>query len=509
MSAFFNNKDRRVIPNFRSLSQTISLGELDSLKSSGNIRNNPDLTAYSDDFNKFRTLAHASDLLSANISNNFYNNNSANEAAKFILKNEIFATKIQINTSLKYLKENVNPSDDSEVYNVSDFLKQYRKEIIFDKIRNLKFNIKQFGPNPFYFSELGRLFSLIGQEIYAIKNISIAKHLLPTNRYILRSYSRLMAHYGDIDAAHDSLRKNTSTKYDPWLLASEIAFSTLRNKQSNFIKIGISSLTSSKFLPHTLSELASSIGTVELINGNRKKSRMFFENALISPNGNSIAQVEWANNKANLFQFDLTRYSNLNVAEANTLDAYNTQNWDKAVVNAEKWFIDMPFAKRPIMFGHHVSSFFLEDHATAIEFCKAGLIANPEDPLIINNISYSYAMLNDTKTARNFIGSININNIDSKEVKVCLIATSGLIAYKEKKFSEGRQLYLKAMDEAKNNGLSFLYNLALTYLTLEESKINSEFANIFFEQVNKIIDTKNIELIHMKKKITIIRSTSL
>ena len=47
-----------------------------------------------------------------------------------------------------------------------------------------------------------------------------------------------MAHFGDFDEAHNVLRKNPGTKYDPWLIASEISFSLLQNKTSNFIKPG-------------------------------------------------------------------------------------------------------------------------------------------------------------------------------------------------------------------------------------------------------------------------------
>jgi hypothetical protein len=130
-----------------------------------------------------------------------------------------------------------------------------------------------------------------------------------------------MAHFGDIEAAHDILRKNSATKYDPWLLASEIAFATVRNKTSNFMKTGGEMISSKNSSPFSISELASSISTVELLNGKRKKSRDLLESALISPNDNSLAQIEWINNKEDFFELDIKRFKVDNNFEALTLDS--------------------------------------------------------------------------------------------------------------------------------------------------------------------------------------------
>ena len=58
-----------------------------------------------------------------------------------------------------------------------------------------------------------------------------------------------------------------------------------------------------------LSELASSIGTVELLYGSNKKSRELFKKSLISPNDNTLAQVEWAATKDKNLDVDASGFN--------------------------------------------------------------------------------------------------------------------------------------------------------------------------------------------------------
>lgn len=109
----------------------------------------------------------------------------------------------------------------------------------------------------------------------------------------------------------------------------------------------------------------------------------------------------------------------------------------------------MPFAKRPVMFGHHASSFFLDDQETAIKFCKAGLIANPNDPQILNNIAYSYAINNDTTNAFGYLNKVQLNEVKEDHIRICLLATVGLAYYRCGTPDVGRTFYLRAIKEAK------------------------------------------------------------
>ena len=52
-------------------------------------------------------------------------------------------------------------------------------------------------------------------------------------------------------------------------------------------------LMSERFSPFSLTELRAGVGSVELLAGDRRRSRRLFEASLEDPNDNSLAQVEW------------------------------------------------------------------------------------------------------------------------------------------------------------------------------------------------------------------------
>lgn len=261
-------------------------------------------------------------------------------------------------------------------------------------------------------------------------------------------------------------------------------------------------MSSRKFDSFDIAELALSIGTVELLNGSRNKSKGLFATALIDPNDNALAQVEWANSKESFFNLNVSSFAVQHKYEALTLESYNTKNWDSLLTNAEQWFIDMPFAKRPVIYGHHAASFFLEDQETAIKFCRAGLISNPNDPQIINNIAYSHAVLNQTKVALEYLNKVCLADVKEPSTRVCLLATAGLVHYRSGIYEKGRELYLDAISEAAKKRLTYYYNLAVMHFAKEEIAIGSKGAGKLYDQVLKIEDHGDLELQIFKRRIT-------
>ncbi len=499
MSTIFENKQRRVIPNFRSLKKTVELGELDANKNVLDPFVKDDLESYYKDFSEDKSIGTAGDLISAAIVNNIFNP-IVSDAAQFILNNKKESSSVQIQIAEKILDIGDNKIRPN-IETIDELLELSNRPLIHNRIRKIKSLGKYFDHNPFLYCELSRLYSIIGQKESAIKNIKVAIGLAPNNRYILRSYARLMSHFGYIDSAHDILRKNIATKHDPWLLASEIAFASLRDKTSNFIKAGNEIIASNNFSPFSISELASSIGSVELTNGRRKRSKQLLESALIQPNDNSLAQVEWINNKEEFFDLDIKRFNVELNYEALTLESYNAKDWKKAIENAEKWFIDMPFAKRPIMYAHHAASFFLQDYDTAIKFCKVGLISNPNDPQIINNIAFSLAMNNETTQAFEYLNKINISTVNDDPTRICLLATSGLAYYRSGFPELGKRLYIQAMEYANKKKLPYYYYMALLNLAREEISIKSDISQNLYEQVLKINEESDEDLKFLKYQV--------
>lgn len=449
MENLFHPKNRRVLPNWRSFSLTVDLGELNDWRGKGiNCHSfNLSIEDYLLSWEQSKTIAIAGDLLSAAFVNGFTENPIVKEAAFFVLSNQDKST----NTLLNFAKIIVNPPTETLKKRVTlDNLKgSIGFKNIGNSIREIKDRLNQYPLNPILYVELSRLFSILGHKEKALQNMSIALQLAPENRFVLRAASRLYTHFDLIDYIYQFINNSDIVKHDPWVISAEIALATIMGRSSRLIKKGLQMIKSGRYSPLSLTELAASIGTLEFFNDNRKKTKNLLKTALILPNDNSLAQVRWILNKIHLFEINPSDYKAENKYEALVLDNYYKRQWNEALENSVAWFCDLPFSKQPVMFGSHIASDILDKPEVARELLCAGLVSHPNDAQIINNLAYSLALENKLDEAEAYIGKIrNWSNVDSL-AKICLMATSGLISFRRGFQDEGRYRYLKAIEATK------------------------------------------------------------
>lgn len=510
MANLFEHKDRRVIPNWRSFGKTTTLGELNSFQIASSFQQqDTNIEEYVIDWKLNRTVIHAADLLSAAIVNNKRDDKSVIEAAHFVLENLDKATLSQKSLASAILNK-TEEKDLSQRFNEVTLDKLptiINPEPFRIKIRETKNLLRQYPGNAILYVELSRYYSIIGQEEYSIRAMKGALHLAPNNRFVLRCATRLFAHYDTenndcLDYIHSFLRKSPMTLVDPWLASAEISIATIRNRTSKFIKKGIELVNSKNISPFNFTELASSIGTVELLFGGSKKSREFFNKALISPNDNSLAQIEWASTKDISLDINPSLFGVKMNFEALALDNFQNKDYDAALDNAAKWFIDMPFSKRPIMFGSNLASTILKDQKKSISFLNAGLISHPNDPQLINNLAYSLALDDNPKGAFEQLGKIR-NEDDLDDVtQICLSATRGLSYFRSGFADIGRQLYIDAIEQTKSIKNKELNWIAILNYAREEIRLKSDYVESIMDAVSKIpIDSKDFEISVLKKDI--------
>lgn len=512
MANIFENKDRRVIPNWRSFKKTAILGELDSnTQSKKRNLNLASLEDYIEDWITNKTIAHAGDLISAATVNGVFNNEHIHEAAKFIISNKNQSTNLQQQFATKIIQKEKQTDLLHKLENISldDFNFYVNKELVYKKITELKSILNLYPYNPILYVELSRNYSILGQLKPSIASMQMALKLSPSNRFILRSAVRLFAHIGDLEYSHDLLRKNSLTNIDPWLTSAEISLATLRDRRSMFIKKGMEMVNSKKLSPFSITELSSSLGTVELLHGNLKKSRPLFQTSMISPNDNSLAQIEWASSKDNNLNIIPTTLQVNHNFEALALENFHNKKLNEALDYTFRWFLDMPFSKRPIMFGAHIASSLLYDQEKSRGFLKAGLISHPNDPQIINNLVYSLALENNTNEALSYLNKLpQISGVE-KSTQICLTATRGLVFFRSGFHEEGRKNYLKAIEEAKELKSQYYTSLAFLNYAREEIIINSGLIESVIDVVKKIPESKTDldinelkhEVLHLYSKI--------
>jgi tetratricopeptide (TPR) repeat protein len=136
-----------------------------------------------------------------------------------------------------------------------------------------------------------------------------------------------------------------------------------------------------------------------------------------------------------------------------------TEEYGKALEFLDKAIEKDP--RRPLPYGW-ISTILGEvyaDYPRAIERLKKGLGLNPKDPILLNNLAYSYLMLGDTGSARRVL-----DGVDEAEYNVFLTATRGLLLLKEGDKQEGSRLYNLAARLARTSDLR---NLVMQKKNLE------------------------------------------
>ena len=138
--------------------------------------------------------------------------------------------------------------------------------------------------------------------------------------------------------------------------------------------------------------------------------------------------------------------------------AYQDNRFEDALKASIRWLNDMPYSKNPVFVGANIAYTFLKDYKTAAKILKRGLEANPNEPAFLNNLAYTYALDGKLIEANEIIHRINKVSDIGEKTRICLTATRGLIAYREKRIEEGRALYLEAIKAANNIADDPTYN---------------------------------------------------
>ena len=469
MAIIHEIEERRVIPNWHDNNRTLQIGELGQ-SHPNNLKINIERTL--SDWAVAKNIGTAAELVNAAFVSDKSNFSELNDAISLIKNNSEKSSytlldlinTIEVESKNKNLYSTSKHILENNLSTIEEFQIFINNKLLFELIHKTKNRSKEEMFNPIVWVELARLYTMQGQEEKAEKALITALHLAPDNRFVLRSATRLFIHTDQPDKALFYLRRSKSLKHDPWLVSAHIATSSIMKRFSPLIKFGRKLVLSDKFLPFELTELYSSLGTLEFSDGSFKKAKQFFDKSMIQPNDNSLAQMEWVSKEDSRFRFNPFAYESvINPFEAYALDYYENGSWKDAFYNCIKWFLDVPFSKRPIILGSYIAGSLLKDKEASILLCKVGLQANPYDPTLLNNITYELATTNNLIEANKYINQIKEIDISSlpNESKVTIQATLGLVALRNKEFEIGKKLYQIAIENSKIIKSDYLYKLAI------------------------------------------------
>ena len=156
-----------------------------------------------------------------------------------------------------------------------------------------------------------------------------------------------------------------------------------------------------------------------------------------------IAQVEWANRheRLGLDVEEKAREVPLTF-EAQFWANYERRDQAMSTQLVREWAVDEPFSSRPVVMGTFLGGIF-EDYELGRQIGEAGLIANPDDEQIINNLAFIEASDGNLVGAWQRIHSMS--NFKSSH----FVANTGLIAYRMGQIDLGRRCYRAAIALAK------------------------------------------------------------
>jgi tetratricopeptide (TPR) repeat protein len=463
MANIFAEKQRNVIPGWRSLKETGHAGELGGFRRWALSTDSDEHLILRRDWAERKNLGRAADILAASV-HLLVDQDLVAEARAEVLRagDEAPAFIIQL-----------AETREDDVVRAS--LQLHAPQDIFSKARtrvqSLRRALSENPRNGILWCELALEYSVLGSSNKAGRAMEKAVYLTKHNRYVIRSAARYFLHVDDEERSHDLIRKSDLVKYDPWVGASEIAIATLRKRQSRFTKHWMDVIRKGGIRSTETTELATAIGTVEWAHGSLKGAKSFLKQGLMDPNDNSLAQVQWISQQDSSIRLELTDPSvTVGFSETLAKDAFIGERFDESLAHALDWHRSLPFAERPIFMGTHIASVFTKEYDKSIELAKEGLRSNPKSSAMWNNLAYAAALAGNLDEAAHAI-NMGRQFMATPRDKACIEATSGLLAFRRGDTETGRVEYEKAIDiaaEVKEEGLE---ELAKVNMLREQARI--------------------------------------
>jgi tetratricopeptide (TPR) repeat protein len=469
MPAIEDYTRRQLVPRWRQSNETARRGELTALGSPIESHFSADLVADRiHDWKQAPSLLVASDLVGAAYALGL--EELAVDAAQFILSRRQEAQPLACKIATLTLRSAgiaVELDENEEPFAVES-LTEYASldtstKLTAADIHRTRIRLIEFPQNPLLWADLSLLYTTVGEATKAERAMTVALSMARHNRHVVRSASRLFLHQGDKEKAHTLLEKTDGILTDPWLVSAEIALASARRKTSRNMRTARKLLDAESYRPLHLSELASSMGTMEAMAGNRRGAQKLIAKSLREPTENSVAQATWLVRQHHVSQaFHLNLASS---AEAKARSAWIAGDWHTAVQEADNWLVDQRFSIRPTSLGANITGSILGDYAAAAKRLEEGRRANPLSFEILNDLTFMLAMDGRIEDAIKTYYKISGSGLDEPQ-KVVYIATGGLLAFRTGREELGMALYRNAIQRSvplKDGRKSF----AQVYLAFE------------------------------------------
>ena len=483
MTVIHETKDRKIIPRWRDFRTTLLTGELDpvGIAKPPHKHRPASLASRILAWRTNQSPSFAADLVASAFVLGEEDEPEVKEAARFLLSRNTASSEAAQLLSRRIL-------DVETAALSSENLPKLTVDDLHSRLRLLRRRAREEPRNALLWADMALAYATLGQEESASRAMDLAAKLAPNNRFVLRSAARLHVHRGDVEHALFILRRAQRTRQDPWLLAADIAVSSVRSKTSPFIRAARTALLSAHFDAFHTAELASALGTLELGAGQLRRAKKLFRDSLTAPTENAVAQAVWASRQQVGIEISKRDLATFRSFEARAYEAFHQARWEDALSEATRWFRDQPFSRRPASLGAFVAAVPLRQFDRAIEICRAGLKANGADFGLLNDLVFGLANLGRMEEAKQEFERINSGELSDLE-RVVWMATSGLLQFRSGRPEIGEQLYIEAIEKAGATTIKQLRPMACVFFALEKRRAGLPVNEWILRTISKHLQT--------------------
>lgn len=343
--------------------------------------------------------------------------------------------------------------------------------------------------------ELALCYANLGQVEQSEKHIRRAIALAPNSRYVIRSSARFFCHSDRPDEALWLIRRTPRHQTDPWLKAAELAVSGLIGAKINDWRTARNLADNDSLSLLDRSELASEIATLEFKSGSRKAALRKLQLAISDPTENATAQLEFLHRKENSLAHDTILPDISKSMEALALSNFWSGDLSKSFDACEEWQKIEPFSIRPAIFGSFLSTSKSNSLERGLQIAKSGLLSNPRNSMLLNNLAVLCAYLGDIAEAKSY--AVRARAAEDDKSVVANRATEGLLLFREGDIEGGIQSYNESIELAVKEKRVDLLLRAYAFFAREmcrvEPTLRSEFRGEF-ERVNLSLRRRNIKM---------------
>ncbi|MET4717141.1 Tfp pilus assembly protein PilF [Bradyrhizobium japonicum] len=355
---------------------------------------------------------------------------------------------------------------------------------MYSEIARRKRLLRVYPRDPLLFTETALLYTNLGLNNSAKQLLRAAAALAPNNRYVLRSLTRFWVHQAEPDRALHFLSRSAATKYDPWLLAAQVATEDVAQKKSINWREAKRVLDDDRFSDFELTELAAALATLQLQAGSHKLARKMFRKSLAKPTENSVAQVQWASRRDPTISVshDLTA----NASEALAWEQLSAHQWNEVIGATRRWQEIEPFSVRPAVMGSFVGVGHLGDGRVGEQFARRGLVANKGSQVLHNNLAVSLALQGRVPEARAELE--NVKPAPGTNEEIVNLATRGLIEMRAGDVAGGADLYRRSIELAVTLRSAALWCRAYAHFAVEVARFDKSALPEVTTAIMKVYD---------------------